>query len=276
MYKNYIGKTEELEEVIDLIQVQKIIATLGFIKPLENGDNLPYLWQWCFFNKAYKSEFLGRDGHPRLGEGAFLPSFGEVNRMWAGGRFSFFSPLKIGVLTKKKTTIKDIVQKEGKSGKLVFVTLLHEYFQAGELNLSEEQDIVYKAPSKPKLVSDKKAPKADFSKEYNPNSTLLFRYSALTFNGHKIHYDFPYATNIEGYHGLVIHGPILATLMLSDFISNNPDKIIKTYSYKGLHALCVPDRFLVEGSMQELNKASMWINKDGYIAHMSEVTFIKD
>ncbi|KQH70398.1 hypothetical protein UC80_08920, partial [Campylobacter coli] len=113
----------------------------------------------------------------------------------------------------------------------------------------------------------------DYSEKMQPDSTLLFRYSALTFNGHKIHYDFPYATQVEGYHGLVIHGPLLATYMINCFVKNHPDKQIINYSYRGMHALCVPDSFAVESKIIDNNTAEVWINKNGFVAHSGTIHF---
>lgn len=274
-FKNYIGKQEIIKEEISLTQVEKIVATLDY-KDLKLGDELPYLWQWCFFNKALPKEKLGRDGHPKLGgdSDSFLPSFGEVNRMWAGGRFDFIKPLIIGKLATKITTIKDIQEKFGNTGKLIFVTLEHKYYQDEELKIIEEQDIVYKEPNPPKLTSDKPVIEADFSESFCPDSTLLFRYSALTFNGHKIHYDYPYATQVEGYSGLVIHGPLLATKMINCFAKNHKDKKIVKYSYRGLHAVCTPSSFKVESKIISENEAKIWINKDGFIAHQGVINFM--
>lgn len=270
-FSKFIGNSEEFFESIGQNQVQKICATLGN-EVLKNGDELPKLWQWCFFVTAYEKEFLGRDGHPKLAH--FMPDVAGRNRMWAGGRFEFIRPLIIGKDSRKKTTIKNIQEKHGKSGSLLFVTLLHEYFQDDILCVSEEQDIVYKEPTPPKLSSGVEAQKADFSSEFNPNETELFRYSALTFNGHRIHYDFPYATETEGYKGLVIHGPLLATRMIETFAKFNSDKKITKYSYRGLCPLCVPTKFSVEGKIIEGNKAETWINVDGFIAHQGQIEFI--
>lgn len=269
-FSSYIGKSEEFFEKINANQTRKICATLGH-KNLKDGDVLPYLWQWCFFVEALGLDELGRDGHPKLGD--FMPPAVNRNRMWAGGRFEFIKPLIIGVDTRKKTTIKDVKEKEGRSGKLMFVTLLHEYFQNEILCISEEQDIVYKEPTPPKLTSDVQIPVSEYSTTYNPSEVLLFRYSALTFNGHRIHYDFPYATKTEGYKGLVIHGPMLATFMVNDFAKHNADKKILKYSYRGLRPLCVPSLIKVEGIKIDKNNAKVWVSEDKTIAHQGEIVF---
>lgn len=266
----YLGKSEDFFEKIHSNQVRKICATLGYA-PLKDGDKLPNLWQWCFFVEALAMDGLGRDGHPKLG--GFMPPADNRNRMWAGGRFNFLQPMLIGVDTKKKTTIKNIVEKNGRTGKLMFVTLLHEYFQNEILCVSEEQDIVYREPSPPKLSGELEVPASDYSTEYSPSEILLFRYSALTFNGHRIHYDFPYATNIEGYQGLVIHGPLLATYMINDFIQHNPDKKVKSYSYRGLRPLCVPSKIKVSGKIIDEHNADVWVSEGQTIAHQGKIIF---
>ncbi|PAF46001.1 hypothetical protein [Helicobacter sp. 11S02629-2] len=268
--KSYIGKSEEFTEDINIHQIQKICATLGQ-EELKAGESLPHLWQWCFFVKALDPSKLGRDGHPKLG--GFLPLIENRNRMWAGGRFKFIKDLVIGKEARKKTTIKDISEKEGRSGKLTFVTLLHEYFQSDTLCVSEEQDIVYKEPSLPKTSSDASLPKPEFSLTFTPDSTLLFRYSALTFNGHKIHYDFPYATEVEGYKGIVIHGPLLATYMINTFSHFHKDKEILEYSYQGLRPLCVPSTLHAQGVISSATEASLWIAEGESIAHRGKIIF---
>lgn len=265
-----VGKKEVITDMISLNQVQKISATLNG-KELQNGDSLPHLWQWCFCNIGFKKELLGKDGHLKLG--AFLPDFGATNRMWAGGRINFLDSLIIGEKVTKITTIKKIQPKNGKSGKLIFVTLLHEYLQNETVKLIEEQDIVYKEPRLPKAKSSLKIKDSLYSVRINVNEIDLFRYSALTFNGHRIHYDFKYATIDEGYTNLVVHGPLLATYMLSSFIEKNADKHILSFDYKGIFAICLGDIFSAEGSIIDKNTASVWINNDGFIAHQAVIKF---
>src|SRR5690606_26165969 len=155
---------------------------------------------------------LGRDGHPS--RGGFLPPLGERNRMWAGGRVRFHEPLRVGSPAERRSTILNIEEKTGRSGSLLFFTVQHDYVQQGRVCVSEEQDIVYRAPTPPKLEGSAAAGEGQWSVTVEPSSVMLFRYSAVTFNGHRIHYDLEYVTRQEGYPGLVVHGPLIATFML--------------------------------------------------------------
>ncbi|MFG5409779.1 MaoC family dehydratase N-terminal domain-containing protein [Piscinibacter sakaiensis] len=158
------------------------------------------LWHWMFFNPAEPQHRLGPDGHPL--RGGFLPPVPLPRRMWAGGRLSFHHPLRVGDELTRRSHIADVAVKHGRSGPLVFVTVRHEITNAQGLALTEEHDIV-----------------------------LLFRYSALTFNGHRIHYDRPYATGVEGYPGLVVHGPLIATLLLDLLRRERPDAVLRRFEF---------------------------------------------
>src|SRR5690606_21270080 len=143
---------------------------------------------------------IGAEGHPA--RGGLLPPAENRNRMWAGGDVEFLEPLRVDVAATRRTTIADVKEKAGRTGSLLFVTLLHEHFQQGRLAIREQQNIVYRAPSPPKLANDEPVPEAQWSTRIVPDEVLLFRYSAVTFNGHRIHYDHPYVTGAEGYPGL--------------------------------------------------------------------------
>ena len=160
--------------------------------------------------------------------------------MWAGGRVEFIAPLTVGAEAHRLSTIMHIEEKHGRTGALLFVTVRHDYSQHGQLCVREEQDIVYREPNPPKLDSAPADAPADWSEAVTPTPTLLFRYSAVTFNGHRIHYDFPYVTETEGYAGLVVHGPMIATLNLRAFIRANPGKRVRHFAYRGVRPLTVP------------------------------------
>ncbi|KAG1186039.1 hypothetical protein G6F35_014738 [Rhizopus arrhizus] len=181
---------------------------------------------------------LGTDGHPS--RGGFLPPAQDRNRMWAGGRVEFRQPLKVGVPAERVSTVAEVKEKTGRTGALLFVTVRHEYHQAGEIVILEEQDIVYRQPSPPKLAGSEPAPQAQWRDTVNPTSVLLFRYSAVTFNGHRIHYDHPYVTGTEGYPGLVVHGPLIATEMVAAFTRAHPKARLTHLSYRGLRPLISP------------------------------------
>ena len=208
---DWIGRTEEIHDHLSQNLVTRIAATFGEKVP-QAGEPLPALWQWCFFQPTVEEQGLGDDGHPA--RGGFLPPAHNRNRMWAGGRFEFYAPLKVGADATRVSTITNVQEKHGKTGSLLFVTVQHDYLQDDQLAIREEQDIVYREPTPPKAGSGDALARGEWTEAVEPTPTLLFRYSAVTFNGHRIHYDYPYVTGTEGYSGLVVHGPLIATLSL--------------------------------------------------------------
>ncbi len=266
----WIGRTEECHDCLSLNLVTRIAATFGEQAPLA-GEPLPPLWQWCFFQSAVAPGELGGDGHPA--RGGFLPPADNRNRMWAGGRIEFHIPLKVGAQATRLSTITDVQEKHGKTGALLFVTVQHDYFQDGQLAIREEQDIVYREPKPPKLASGDPMPEGAWQESVTPTPTLLFRYSAVTFNGHRIHYDWPYATEVEGYPGLVVHGPLMATLSVRAFCRANPDARLRRFAYRGLRPLIAPHPFDVSGRIAAAGRAELWVGNAEGIAQKSEVTF---
>lgn len=267
-FASWIGRSETSMSRFDPDHIKRIALTLGSPVPVE-GDRLPPLWIWAIFTDSARTAELAVDGHIKLG--TFLPPMAGLNRMWAGGRVTFLNPLIVGTQGTKTSTILAIKEKEGRAGKLVFVTVQHEYRQNGELSISEEQDIVYRAPSAPNLIGSEKAPASQWKSEVIPSPTLLFRYSAVTFNTHRIHYDYPYATEEEGYPGLVVHGPLIATYMLHGFLQANPDKTITHFSYRGLRPLVSPTPFQVAGVIQDEGLAQVWAEQEGTLAHQAQI-----
>ncbi|GAB5471266.1 MAG: MaoC family dehydratase N-terminal domain-containing protein [Rhodospirillales bacterium] len=210
----WVGRSEEAIDVLSARQARLMQTTLDRPADLVAGDPLPPLWHWIYFPVEVLLSGLGRDGHPRLG--GFLPPVALPRRMWAGGRFEFLSPLCLEETVKRRSTIARVALKEGRSGKLCFVTVAHSYSVAGEERLREEHDIVYREDPDPGAPSPAppQAPKdSAWSESVAPSAVQLFRYSALTFNGHRIHYDRDYCRDVEGYPGLVFHGPLTATLL---------------------------------------------------------------
>lgn len=212
-----VGRTQTLRDGLDPARAAALHATLaGAGDPPGAGDTLPPFWHQIYFWDAQPPAALGRDGHPAVGRG-LIPDLGLPQRMWAGGRLSFEAPVRLGAPAEKVTTVADVAEKEGRSGRLGFVTLRHEIRQAGRVCVTEHQDLVYRAlpgtrrarPAPPEAPQDE-----SLSEEAGFDSTLLFRYSALTFNGHRIHYDLDYCRDVEGYAGLVVHGPLLAQLLM--------------------------------------------------------------
>lgn len=263
MDETWIGKTEESTEVLTLNPVHKLAATLDKLERFQEGDVLPAGWQWLFFTPTVPMAETGIDGHAK--RGGFLPPIELPRRMWAGGRFTCFYPLKIGQEVHKKSTVASISEKEGKSGKLVFVLVRHEFTNADGLALVEEQDIVYReAPSANQPPPARKAAPAEaqWSKQIFPNPVLLFRYSALTFNSHRIHYDLKYCLEEEGYPGLVVHGPLIATLLLELL----PEGVMEQFSFKAVSPLFDTHPFLIEGR-QDGEFVTLWaLNHERHLA----------
>ncbi|WP_394561939.1 MaoC family dehydratase N-terminal domain-containing protein [Aquipseudomonas alcaligenes] len=266
----WLGRTEEIRDHLSPNLIRRIAATFG--EPaLAVGEALPPLWQWCFFQPAVEESGLGGDGHPA--RGGFLPPADNRNRMWAGGRVELHAPLRVGGEATRVSTIKHIEEKHGRTGSLLFVTVQHDYLQDGALAIREEQDIVYREPSPPKVSSGEALPAGAWREEVVPSSTLLFRYSAVTFNGHRIHYDWPYVTETEGYSGLVVHGPLIATLNLRAFCRANPQARLKRFAYRGLRPLIAPQPFELGGRVSAAGQAELWAGDAGGVAQRADVQF---
>ena len=232
--RSWIGKTRTEDDTIALRHARLMAATIDLPNPdrIAEGAPLPPLWHWIYFLEGLPPGELGRDGHPA--RGGFLPPVPLPNRMWAGGRVAFLAPVPIGARVRKVSRILKVDHKVGRSGDLVFVTVLHEVGTlSGDVLVREEHDIVYKSasrPSRPAATTD--APSAaPFEKRVTPTSTTLFRYSALTFNGHRIHYDQDYCREVEGYANLVIHGPLVATL-LAGFAEEASGHRLREFNYR--------------------------------------------
>ncbi len=238
------------------------------------GDPLPPLWHWLHFLPLHKLKDSGYDGHAALG--TFLPPVPLPRRMWAGSRLTFLAPMKIGQTLQKRSTIKSVAHKSGRSGDLVFVSVLHEVFDVQTLCLSEEHDIVYRAApdAKASVPTPLRAPEyCDFSKEIVPDPVLLFRYSALTFNGHRIHYDQPFCIGTEGYEGLVAHGPLLATLMLDLLRREMPCHQVSAFEFRALAPVFDTHTFSVHGATQDDGTVHLWIKRhDGVLAMQGTAT----
>jgi 3-methylfumaryl-CoA hydratase len=211
-----VGRVRTDRDAMDPWPSRAFIATMGLERPAPGpGDPLPPFWHWMHFLEAAPRGSLGLDGHPA--PGWFLPDTGLPRRMWAGGRLEFHAPLPLGQPAERATTVASVARKEGRTGPLAFVTVRHEIAGGAGLAVTEEQDIVYRTdppPGAPRPVPPMTPEGETAAREWVCDETVLFRYSALTFNGHRIHYDLAHATETEGYPGLVVHGPLLATLLL--------------------------------------------------------------
>ena len=269
LLKQWVGKTETLADTVDAVRIAALAATLDRAAPADSS--LPPLWHWTHFWPLAPASQIGEDGHPR--RGGFLPPVPLPRRMWAGGRLSFDAPLKAGDAMQRKSTILDVNAKSGGSGLLAFVTVRHDISSGGHLALSEEHDIVYRdlPPPDAKPAPGKPAPTDEaFSREIHPDPVLLFRYSALTFNGHRIHYDRSYVTGVEGYPGLIVHGPLIATLLMDLLHRNLPQAQVRKFSFRAVGPLFDIEPFTVCGK-QEGKTVRLWAkNQRGELAMQAE------
>ncbi|SPO55779.1 conserved protein of unknown function [Pseudomonas sp. JV551A1] len=269
-YSTWVGRTQTRHDSISPELVTRIAGTLSEPAP-DAGEPLPLLWHWAFFQEAVAAELIGEDGHPVTG--GFLPDVGSRARMWAGGRLAFSKPLKVGVPAKRVSTIEQIQEKEGRSGSLLFVTVKHSIYQHDELMLTEEQDIVYRDPSPYKAAPGKPAPEAEWREQFEIDPVMLFRYSAVTFNGHRIHYDWRYVTETEGYPGLVVHGPLTATLVLRTFTKAKPDAVVRSFAFKGVQPIFSDQTVEVGGLIESPGVAQVWAATGNGISQTGQVTY---
>ena len=207
-------------DTLDPARGRALQIALGLAPDIESGSALPPFFHQLYFWAPQPSQALGRDGHPALGGTGLIPDLGLPRRMWAGGRLEFIAPLLAGHPAKRVSVVEQISHKHGRTGPLAFVTLRHEIRQDATLCVREWQDLVYRESPDPTAPTTqlpevvRAATTETDRRDMSFGSTLLFRYSALTFNGHRIHYDSDYARDVEGYAGLVVHGPLLAQLLM--------------------------------------------------------------
>ena len=276
-FDDWIGNAREQRERIDTALTAGMSAALDRDDaPTKDGDPLPPCWHWMFFRDATMQSKLGTDGLPA--RGALMPPVPLPRRMWAASQIRFLAPLRLGEMALKRSEIASITKKSGKSGRLVFVNLRHTVLNAAdEVAIEEEQNIVYtEAPKSGAMPPPRPAPEeAAWRRELRPDPVMLFRYSALTFNPHRIHYDQPYCTQEEGYPGLVVHGPLIATLMVDLCRRSRPDAEVKEFSFRALSPLFVDHAMTLGGApSDEGSSAVVWAaNDQGGLASQGEVKF---
>lgn len=268
-WENWVGRTTRSEAYLDPAQANRMAVTLDREPGFADGDALPAAWHWLYFHDLVPASQLGGDGHPALG--VTMPPVPLPRRMWAGGRLEFAAPLVLGSCAERVNTISSIVPKEGRSGKLMFVTVDSEILSDGVVALRERQDIVYRELVGSGSAQPPSAPEdAAFSDTWRVNSTTLFRYSALTFNGHRIHYDVDYARDVEGYDNLVIHGPLIATLLLDAAARNDHD--VESFAYRAKSPLLLPTEFTVNGRI-DVGEGRLWAaTLEGRLTMEADVT----
>jgi 3-methylfumaryl-CoA hydratase len=261
--QQWIGRTETHHDEITAAPVRALSATLDRDDaPPAAGTALPPLWHWLYFLPQHRAGEVGPDGHAR--RGGFLPPVPLPRRMWAGGRLTWerSNPLKVGDAARRVSRIASVTHKAGRSGDLLFVTVLHELHNAQGLALAEEHDIVYRAmpqPGEPAPAPVAAETQAAWQRELTPDEVLLFRYSALTFNSHRIHYDQPYVTRVEGYPGLVVHGPLIATLLL-DLVRRSESKaFVRRFEFKAMRPTFAGDPLYLKGQAQAgISASRLW------------------
>jgi 3-methylfumaryl-CoA hydratase len=255
----WIGRTETRDDTAAAAPIVALSALLDRDDPPPRaGDPMPPLAHWLHFLPVHRQSETGPDGHPI--RGGFLPPVPLPRRMWAGSRLQFLEPLAVGEPIARVSRITDVKVKEGRSGPLVFVTVRHEVSGAGGLAITDEHDIVYRGGSgRATTVPLPAATDEAWSRTITPDPVLLFRYSAVTANGHRIHYDQPYATRVEGYPGLVVHGPLIATLLLDLVRRNRPEARLTTFAFRAIRPLFDTAPFAVCGRPDgDAGTARLW------------------
>ncbi len=275
--KQWAGRQVSAQDLIATGAANALAATLDRAEQLADGDSLPPLWHWIYFWTAAPMSGLGPDGHAK--RGGFLPPVPLPRRMWAGGRLRFDAPLVLGEAADKNSTILDVNVKQGSSGPLAFVTVAHTISQQGHACVYEEHDIVYREMALPdanaKPAPGKLAPvDAHWTRIIEPDPVLLFRYSALTCNGHRIHFDRSYTTGVEGYAGLIVHGPLIATLLVDLLRRELPSRVLKTFSFRAVSPLFDIEPFSLHGKLSDDGgSVSLWAaNARGELAMQAEAT----
>ena len=275
MLAEWIGRTQRTSDWITPSRVAAWHATLDHTADPRDGDPAPLGFHWTLAPAIARESELGVDGHPR--RGAFLPPVELPRRLWAGSRVTFHRPLRVGERVERASEIASITEKTGQSSPLVFVTVRHHLLGADGLAIEEEQDLVYRGASTG-ASSDERARAesrpAAWNRRVHPTETLLFRYSALTFNTHRIHYDRRYATEVEGYPGLVVHGPLLATLLLDLLQTSVPPERVERFHFRAKRPTFDTSDFDVCGAPAGDGHCSLWsTDNQGALAVDAEAWF---
>lgn len=277
--QGWIGRSETQQDEITRVPLRALSATLDRDDPpVADGTEVPPLWHWLYFLPHHRQGETGPDGHAR--RGGFLPPVPLPRRMWAGGRLVWEpgNPLRAGDAVTRVSTIKGITHKAGRTGDLLFVLVQHVYSNASGVALSEEHDIVYRAaaqpgdPAPPPVAADKHAP---WQRSLVPDEVLLFRYSALTFNGHRIHYDRSYVTSEESYPGLVVHGPLIATLLVDLVRRSAPDRRLRRFAFKAVRPSFDGRALTLSGQPDAEGRVCLWSqDAEGFLTMQADAELI--
>jgi 3-methylfumaryl-CoA hydratase len=259
-WRDWIGRTERRVDRITAAPLAALSATLDRDDPApRDGTAVPPLWHWLYFTPLTPQHEIGPDGHAK--RGSFLPPVPLPRRMWAGGRLEFEHPLTVGAEVERTSRIVDVSVKEGRSGTLVFVEVRHDYVDATGLAIREAHDIVYRGVAvRGEAVTPiaPAPPHSTYAREIVPDPVLLFRYSALTFNGHRIHYDRSYVTEVEGYPGLIVHGPLIATLLLDNLRRYVLNAHVRRFAFRAMRPLFDLHPFTVCGREEDAHTHALW------------------
>ena len=274
---DWIGQKETDVDYVTIPSVYRLSATLDRNDPMPKfGDPLPIGWHQLLFPRIVRHSGVGADGHPARGD--FLPPVPLPRRMFAGKRNTFHAPLQIGDEVRRESTIQSVTPKVGRTGQMVFVTVKTEIFSPRGLAITEEQDIVYREepdPNAPPPPPQKAPGEAVWVNRVTPDSVMLFRYSALTFNGHRIHYDHPYVTQVEKYPDLVMNGG-LTTMLVTELARTNAKSPLKTMASRNVRPLFVNREITLGGEPSSDGKrAKLWAQDDtGALALSAEAEFV--
>ena len=272
----WVGRKDSAEDEITAWPVKAMTASLDRDDPTpKRGEPIPLGWHWFYFLEARRHCEIGPDGHPK--RGGFLPPVPLPRRMWAGGRMTFHRPLRMGESVRRESEIVSLEPKQGRSGTLVFLTIRHTIYGSGEVAAIDEHDIVFREAAKPgeAPAPGKPAPaRAAWRRALRADPVLLFRFSALTFNVHRIHYDLPYATGEEHYPALVVHGPLQATLLL-DLCRRHSTRPVAQFDYRAMSPLFHTETFTIDGEPSaDGGSAEVWTaSEKGTIAMAGTVRF---
>lgn len=248
--RQWIGRSTEATDIVTAQLVMGLRATLfQDVGEPKTGDAAPFTVHWCLAQPVFPMSMLGPDGHPT--RGGFLPPVPLPRRMWAGGEIEFLQPLRVGDESTRTSRIADVQVKTGSTGTLCFVSVEHSISSPRGIAIRERQDIVYRAMTGSAPAGGKAPPpppKAQHRESHVSDPVLLFRYSALTFNGHRIHYDRDYVTKVEGYPGLIFHGPLQAALIIEMAARLRGGKAPKKFTYRGVQPLFEGSEFSINAN----------------------------
>lgn len=263
-WREWQGRSEACVDLVSAAPLAGLAATLDRDEPDPvQGSDVPPLAHWLFFLPSARQSELGADGHPK--RGGVLPPVPLPRRMWARGRLSFHHALQVGDEISRVSRVKSVDAKHGRSGTLVFVTVAHEISNARGVAIVEEHDLVYcEAFVRLNPFPEPARAPADptFTREVKPDPVLLFRYSALTFNGHRIHYDRDFATTVEGYPGLVVHGPLIATYLVDALRRERPAASLKRFAFTALRPVFDGQSFHICGRDSGSSVWQLWARDD--------------